>query len=126
MAQAALNLLDAAPLPVPQAPAEGVFDRAHLADVTFGDRSLKRELLELFDRQTVLLLDRMRGADAAALAALAHTLKGSASAVGAFGVAEAAAALELAASIGERSAAMDRLARSAAAARAEIATMLAG
>lgn len=126
MAQVALNVIEAAPPPMPKSPTDGAFDRVHLASVTFGDRNLERELLELFDRQIVLLSERMRGAEAAAVAALAHTLKGSAAGVGAFGVADAAAALEMAVTAGERTAAMDRLAQSAAAARAEIAGMLAG
>jgi HPt (histidine-containing phosphotransfer) domain-containing protein len=72
-------------------------DRAHLARMTFGDSGLERELLELFDRQAVILLERMRAADAASVAALAHTLKGSALGVGATAVAQAAAAAERAA-----------------------------
>ncbi len=126
MAQVALNVIEAAPLPMPKPAAGGAFDRVHLASVTFGDRSLERELLELFDRQIVLLSERMRGAEAAAVAALAHTLKGSAAGVGAFGVADAAAVLEKAATMDRRREAMDALAQSATAARAEIARMLAG
>ena len=67
--------------------------------MTYGDRSLERELLELFDRQATILLARMRDSEAAALAALAHTLKGSAVGIGAAGVAEAAAAAEGAAGL---------------------------
>ena len=36
-------------------------DRGQLARMTFGDRSLEREVLQLFDRQAELLLARMRG-----------------------------------------------------------------
>jgi len=69
-------------------------DRAHLARMTFGDEALARELLTVFDKQAALILGRMRGADAATVAALAHTLKGSALGIGAGAVAEAAAAVE--------------------------------
>ena len=124
MAQVALKAFPDTPLPPISTAA--AFDRAYLAGVTFGDRSLERELLELFERQTTLFLERMRGAEAAVVAALAHTLKGSAAGIGAFGVAEAAAALECAAGLRERNAAMDALAQAAGCARAEIAVMLAG
>ena len=36
-------------------------DLAHLARMTFGERSLEREILALFDRQAGMLLARMRG-----------------------------------------------------------------
>ena len=95
-------------------------DRGHLARMTFGDRSLERELLELFDRQAAMLIVRMRAGGAAAIATLAHTLKGSASGIGAGGVARAAEAAELAAgrSPAECSLAIDRLAQAVDEARA--------
>jgi HPt (histidine-containing phosphotransfer) domain-containing protein len=96
-------------------------DRAHLARMTCGDTALERELLTLFDRQAALLLGRMRQADAAACAALAHTLAGSASGVGAAEVAAAASALE--AAPGE--ARLAALAGAVVRARAAIAAMLA-
>ncbi len=110
------------------AAAAPVIDRAHLARMTYGDRSLERELLELFDRQATILLARMRDSDAAALAALAHTLKGSAVGVGAAGVAEAAAAAEGAAGLSplERRAAIGRLAAAVDRVRPEIAALLEG
>ena len=70
-------------------------DLAHLQRMTLGDIALEREVLGLFARQASQL--------AAALAtmppetsAVVHTLKGSARAIGAVRVAEAAAALEAA------------------------------
>src|SRR5512144_2512699 len=54
-----------------------VLDRNHLARMTFGDRSLEREVFQLFDRQSELLLERIRTSEPAAIAPLAHTLKGS-------------------------------------------------
>ncbi len=99
-------------------------DRGQLSRMTFGDRSLEREVLQLFDRQAELLLARMRGADAAAVATLAHTLKGSAASIGASGVELAAAALERAAGTAEGAVAVGRLATAIAAACAEIAALL--
>ena len=105
---------------------EPAIDRGHLALMTFGDRSLERELLELFDRQASMLIARMRASDAAAVATLAHTLKGSASGIGAGEVARAARAAELAAggAAAECSAAIDRLAAAIEEARALIAELL--
>ena len=101
-------------------------DRAHLARMTFGDRNLEREVLELFDRQAALLIERMRGGDPAAIATHAHTLKGSAANIGAGAVARDAGAAELAAarSPGECSLAIDRLAQAVDQARALIAQLL--
>ena len=109
-----------------QAAAGTAIDRGQLARMTFGDRSLERELLELFDRQAAMLLVRMRAGGAAAVAPLAHTLKGSASGIGAAGVARAAEAAERAAGIApsECSAAVDRLALAVDEARALIAELL--
>ncbi len=76
-------------------------DRDHLAHATFGDRNLQREVLLLFDRQVVLLIARMRTSSASAVGGLAHTLKGSAAGIGAWAVARAAEATELAATKGE-------------------------
>ena len=47
-----------------------VLDRSHLARMTFGDRSLEREVLQLFERQAELLVARMRGNEPAAIATL--------------------------------------------------------
>ena len=101
-------------------------DRAHLKQMTFGDRSLECELLQLFDRQAEVLMARMRQSDAAVLAMLAHTLKGSAAGIGANDVARAAAAAERAASApsAERTAALQTLAGAIDDARAEIAVLL--
>lgn len=82
----------------PLAPLAGPIDREHLARMTLGERSLEREVLALFDRQSDLLLGRMLKAAPAVAAAAAHTLKGSARGIGAWRVANAAEALELAAS----------------------------
>src|SRR5258708_39630105 len=75
-------------------PAAAPIDREHLARMTLGERSLEREVLALFDRQADMLLPRIRRGDPALAAASAHTLKGSAVGIGAFGVARAAEAVE--------------------------------
>lgn len=109
-------------------------DRGHLARMTFGDRSLEHEVLQLFDRQASLLIERMRAVDGAgdgpAIGALAHTLKGSAAGIGAGAVARIAAETELVAAYpagdapGELGATIDRLALAVDEARALIAELL--
>jgi HPt (histidine-containing phosphotransfer) domain-containing protein len=101
-------------------------DRGHLARMTFGDRSLEREVLGLFDRQAAILMERMRSGAPSAVATLAHTLKGSAAGIGASRVAETASATEIAAreSAAECVAAVDRLAAAVDEARALIAELL--
>jgi HPt (histidine-containing phosphotransfer) domain-containing protein len=74
-----------------------VIDDTHLERMTLGDRRLEREVLELFVRQTTIMLGRIVGADQALAAAAAHTLKGSARGVGAWRVARAAELVESAA-----------------------------
>jgi HPt (histidine-containing phosphotransfer) domain-containing protein len=101
-------------------------DRGHLTRMTFGDRSLEREVLELFDRQAAMLIERMRGGEPATVATLAHTLKGSAAGIGASRVARTADAAEIAAgrTAAECSLAIDRLAQAVDEARALIAQLL--
>jgi HPt (histidine-containing phosphotransfer) domain-containing protein len=65
--------------------------------MTLGDRRLEREVLELFVRQTTVMLNRIVGAEPPLAAAAAHTLKGSARGIGAWRVARAAELLEHAA-----------------------------
>jgi HPt (histidine-containing phosphotransfer) domain-containing protein len=106
---------------------ERAIDLVHLARMTLGDRGLEREVLELFDRQATMLVGRLRGGSPAVIAALAHTLKGSARGVGAGRVARAAEAVERAAAggkAGELKAAIERLAAAAEEARAVIADLL--
>jgi len=72
-------------------------DEDHLGRMTLGDRSLEREVLEIFARQTALTMERIARAAPAGAAAAAHTLKGSAVGIGAWRVAQAAERLEQAA-----------------------------
>lgn len=78
-----------------------VIDEDHLGRMTLGDRRLEREVLELFLRQTTIMLDRIVGAEPPLAAAAAHTLKGSARGIGAWRVARAAELLEHAARGGD-------------------------
>lgn len=106
--------------------AAAAIDRGHLARMTFGDRSVEREVLQLFDRQAVMLIERIRASNPAAIASLAHTLKGSAAGIGAGLVARSAGETENAAgrSPAECSQAIDRLASAVDEARALIAELL--
>jgi HPt (histidine-containing phosphotransfer) domain-containing protein len=79
---------------VPLTSLERPIDLVHLSRMTFGDRSLEREVLALFDRQAAILVARMEGAAPGCVTTLAHTLKGSARGIGAWRVARAAEALE--------------------------------
>jgi hypothetical protein len=62
--------------------------------MTLGDKSLEAEVLALFERQSGILLARMRQVPSPAAGAFAITLKGSAGGIGAWRVAEAAEAVE--------------------------------
>src|SRR3974390_920888 len=77
----------------PLAPDDGPIDIDHLQRMTLGDAGLEREVLAMFSAQAVHLADALASLPVDA-GALAHTLKGSARAIGAFGVADAAARLE--------------------------------
>lgn len=105
---AAVNHVDNRPDGRDAAPA---LDLVHLSRQTLGDQALEIELLRLFDGQNVQFAARLRAPrrpdDMRARADLAHTLKGSARAVGAFALGEAAEAYEEALRRGdERSAAL--------------------
>ena len=93
----------------PLAPDDGPIDNAHLDRMTLGDIALEREVLAMFSAQAVGLIARLatlaskgrssggRSSEASSEGlALAHTLKGSARAIGAFRVADTAEALEAA------------------------------
>jgi HPt (histidine-containing phosphotransfer) domain-containing protein len=89
-----LERIDWMPSP-PLAPDDGPIDFEHLKRMTLGDASLEQEVLAMFSAQSAKLMATLATLPADA-AALAHTLKGSARAIGAFGVADAAARLEAA------------------------------
>ena len=77
----------------PLAPDDGPIDFAHLGRMTLGDTGLEHEVLAMFSAQSAHLIDAI-AALPEDVRALAHTLKGSARAIGAFAVADAAAELE--------------------------------
>ena len=77
----------------PLVPDEGPIDLEHLRRMTLGDASLEREVLAMFAAQAARLIGMLAALPADA-GALAHTLKGSARAIGAFAVADAAESLE--------------------------------
>ncbi|MGA7996925.1 MAG: Hpt domain-containing protein, partial [Bradyrhizobium sp.] len=68
----------------PLAPDDGPIDFEHLQRMTLGDAGLEREVLAMFSAQAVRLVEALARLPADA-GALAHTLKGSARAIGAFG-----------------------------------------
>lgn len=69
-------------------------DLVHLAKQTLGDRDLEREVLALFVQQATMVRDRISSANASERKFLAHGLRGSASGIGAFGVAKTATEIE--------------------------------
>ena len=69
-------------------------DLEHLARQTQGDRAIEQEVLSLFAHQAAIARDKITEADVTARASLAHSLNGSARAVGAFALADCAAEIE--------------------------------
>jgi hypothetical protein len=110
-----------AAIPAPKLELSPAIDRDHLRAMTMGDRTLELDVLRLFDKQAALLLARMYGADPASLSAMAHAVKGSARGIGAWAVAAAAEGVERDGADG--GVALDRLAQTIVAVRAEIAVL---
>ena len=88
-----LDRIDWMPSP-PLVPDDGPIDVAHLQRMTLGDEGLEREVLAMFSAQAAGLVRALASVPSDA-GTLVHTLKGSARAVGALAVADAAGALEL-------------------------------
>jgi HPt (histidine-containing phosphotransfer) domain-containing protein len=108
----------------PLAPDDGPIDFEHLSRMTLGDAGLEQEVLAMFVAQSTTLVSTIAAMPADA-SALAHTLKGSARAIGAFSVADAAARLEAAIARGfDTSAALAELGETVAEARAAIEAVL--
>ncbi len=130
LAQTARVLVEPAGMFAPAQAETRPIDLVHLAKQTFGERDLEAELLRLFDRQSAQIVTRLQDSmmpDGRWRADLAHTLKGSAGAVGAFAVAAAAAAYETAArSDRDLAAPLAGLSGAVAEAHAAIAGLLAG
>jgi HPt (histidine-containing phosphotransfer) domain-containing protein len=89
-----LQRIDWMPSP-PLAPDDGPIDFEHLGRMTLGDAILEHEVLAMFSAQAVSLMSALAMLPAAA-GELAHKLQGSARAIGAFQVADAAGRLETA------------------------------
>lgn len=79
---------------VPQRSKARPIDLAHLRKQTFGDRNLEQEVLGMFLQQAQSVKERLSGSNRDERVMLAHGLRGSAGGVGAFAVADAAAAVE--------------------------------
>ena len=77
----------------PLAPDDGPIDFEHLKRMTLDDAGLEQEVLAMFAAQSAKLIGALATLPDGA-PDLAHTLKGSARAIGAFAVADAAARLE--------------------------------
>jgi HPt (histidine-containing phosphotransfer) domain-containing protein len=108
----------------PLAPDDGPIDFEHLNRMTLGDAGLEQEVLALFVAQSARLVRTLATIPPDA-GALAHTLKGSARAIGAFAVADAADRLEAAIARGiDASAALAELGEAVAEARAAIEPVL--
>jgi HPt (histidine-containing phosphotransfer) domain-containing protein len=108
----------------PLVPDDGPIDFEHLSRMTLGDPALESEVLTMFAAQSARLLDELAALPPGA-GALAHTLKGSARAIGAFAVAEAAGRLEAAlGKTGEARSALDGLGDAVAAAQGAIEVFL--
>jgi hypothetical protein len=111
----------------PLAPGAHAIDVEHLSRMTLGEHALERDVLQLFDIQAAMLLDRMRVGAPQTVAVLAHTLNGSARGIGAWRVSEAAEALERAAAGAEPAVpgeAIGRLSAAVAEAHAAISDLL--
>jgi HPt (histidine-containing phosphotransfer) domain-containing protein len=104
----------------PLAPDDGPIDIEHLQRMTLGDAGLEHEVLTMFSSQTIRLMHDI-AAPSSDRRALVHTLKGSARAIGAFRVADAAEFLEAVLQQGgDPSEALDELSDTVAGARTAI------
>lgn len=78
-----------------EAPSQRPVDLVHLSRYTLGNRALEREILELFRTQSGIYLRRLESAETdKAWSDAAHTIKGSARGIGAWGIAAAAEVAE--------------------------------
>ncbi|MGG7517645.1 Hpt domain-containing protein [Allorhizobium undicola] len=90
---AARAVFESPEMPANPASSARPVDLDHLARQTMGDTALEAEVLTMFARQVRVCLQDI-AENAEGRKALAHKLKGAAAAIGAFGVAEAAGAVE--------------------------------
>ena len=79
----------------PRSEIRGPIDMAHLGRQTLGDPNLELEVLRLFDQMSHTYYDRLETSTTVSdLLMNLHTLKGAASGIGAFGLAELARVAE--------------------------------
>jgi HPt (histidine-containing phosphotransfer) domain-containing protein len=108
----------------PLVPGGGPIDYEHLQRMTLGDAGIEQEVLTMFSAQSANLVQTLTAMPPDA-SALAHMLKGSARAIGAFAVADAAERLEAVIAGGlDPSAALARLGEAVAEARGVIEGLL--
>jgi HPt (histidine-containing phosphotransfer) domain-containing protein len=69
-------------------------DLVHLGRQSFGDKALETEILALFRQQLSLTIGQLKATSGRERKRVAHTIKGSAKAVGAFGLARLALRIE--------------------------------
>ena len=111
--------------------AANAIDLEHLARYTGGEKSLNAEILRLFDGQVTGMVAELNGLlasrDSKRWREVAHTIKGAARGIGAFGMGEAAAKAEPVdpANGAEAKAAIQKLESEAQTVRAFIETYLA-
>ena len=109
-------------------PSERSIDLVRLARLTLGDERLQGEVLQSFGRQASMLIARMQQAARSGIGLAARALKDSAREIGAWRIAQAAEAVEMAAEYGgdpELKRAVDDLEVAADETRAVIAELLA-
>jgi len=69
-------------------------DLVHLSRQTMGDRAVEQQVLALFMHQAQVVRERIAASDEKGRFALAHGLRGAASGIGAFRIADIAAKVE--------------------------------
>jgi HPt (histidine-containing phosphotransfer) domain-containing protein len=83
------------PVEIPSVPSTiRPLDLVHLARQTGGDRILENEILQLFRQQIGLCASQLKMTSGRERKLIAHTIKGSARAVGAFGLSRIATQIE--------------------------------
>ncbi len=89
------NTAKAAPVPIFAEEIRGPIDLQHLSRQTLGDSALELEILRLFDEMSHVYYDRVETSTTVEdLQRNLHTLKGAASGIGAFALAELARVAE--------------------------------
>jgi HPt (histidine-containing phosphotransfer) domain-containing protein len=101
---------------------DDAIDRLKLEEQTFGDLAIRREVLGMFQAELPALLQALAATSGKARSEVAHRLKGSALAIGATMLSEAAASMETAPDAAD---ALHLVETAASAVSRDIATLLA-